>query len=134
MQTDNRLTFSLLMLRVTVALVMLVWIFDKFLNPQHAATVYEKFYLLSGLGSSVIYAIGAVEIVIVVAFLIGYMKRISYGIVLLLHAISTVSSYKQYLAPYSGSNILFFAAWPMLAACLALYLMRDQDVVWTIGK
>lgn len=28
---------------------------------------------------------------------LGYMKRISYGMVLLLHAISTVSSYKQYL-------------------------------------
>jgi hypothetical protein len=134
MQTDIRLTFSLLMLRMTVALVMLVWIFDKFLNPQHAAAVFEKFYLLSGLGSGIIYAIGAMEVVIVGGFLIGYKKRISYGTVLLLHAISTFSSYKQYLAPYSGSNILFFAAWPMLAACLALYLMRNQDVVCTIGK
>jgi hypothetical protein len=60
MQTDKRLTFSLFMLRVTVALVMLVWIIDKFLNPQHAAAIFEKFYLLSGLGSTIIYAIGAV--------------------------------------------------------------------------
>ncbi len=134
MQTDTRLTLSLFMLRVTVTLVMLVWILDKFLNPQHAATVYEKFYLLGGLGSSVMYAIGAVEIVIVGAFLLGIMKRFSYGAVLLLHAISTFSSYKQYLAPYSGPNILFFAAWPMLAACIALYLMRDQDVVLTVGR
>jgi hypothetical protein len=43
-----------------VALVMLVWIIDKFLNPQHAAAIFEKFYLLSGLGSTIIYAIGAV--------------------------------------------------------------------------
>ncbi|MDW7773636.1 MAG: hypothetical protein SCH71_12185 [Desulfobulbaceae bacterium] len=134
MKTENRLTFSLFALRITVALVMLVWNLDKFINPEHAATVYEKFYLLGGLGSGIMYAIGTAEIVIVAAFLFGFMKRFSYGTVLVLHAISTFSSYKQYLSPYDGPNILFFAAWPMLAACLALYLLRDQDVMLTIGK
>lgn len=42
--------------------------------------------------------------------------------VLLLHGISTLSSYRQYLDPFN--NLLFFAAWPMLAACFALYLLR----------
>jgi uncharacterized membrane protein YfcA len=134
MKTDKNLTRSLFALRITVALAMLVWNLDKFINPQHAAKVFEGFYRLGGLGSGVMYAIGAVEMVIVVAFLLGFMKRFSYGTVLVLHAISTFSSYKQYMAPYSGPNILFFAAWPMLAACLALYLMRDQDVMLTVGK
>lgn len=134
MKTEIRLTFSLLILRVTVALVMVVWTVDKFLNPQHAATVYEKFYLVGGMGSGVMYAIGAVELVLLAAFVLGMMKRYTYGAVLLLHAISTFSSYKQYLAPYSGPNILFFAAWPMLGACLALYLLRDRDTAFTLGK
>jgi len=81
----------------------------------------------------VMYAIGLVELLIVGTFLLGFMKRFSYGMVLLLHAISTFSSYKQYLAPYNGPNILFFAAWPMLAACLALYLLRDRDVLFSVG-
>ncbi|MDW7774609.1 MAG: hypothetical protein SCH71_17135 [Desulfobulbaceae bacterium] len=134
MKTEKRLEISLLALRVTVALVMLVWNLDKFINPEHAATVYESFYLLGGLGREVMYAIGAVEIIIVAAFLFGFMKRLSYGTVLVLHAISTLSSYKQYLAPFDGPNILFFAAWPMLGACLALYLLRDRDVLFTVGK
>ncbi len=134
MKSQTYLTFSLFSLRLTVALVMLVWNLDKFINPGHAATVYENFYRLGGLGPAVIYAIGAVEIVIVGAFLLGVMKRFSYGAVLVLHAISTFSSYKQYLAPFDGPNILFFAAWPMLAACLALYLLRDRDVMLTLGK
>jgi putative oxidoreductase len=29
-------------------------------------------------------------------------------------------------------NLLFFAAWPMLAACIALYLLRDQDTLLTV--
>lgn len=28
----------------------------------------------------------------------------------------------------------FFAAWPMLAACIALYLLRDLDTPWALGK
>lgn len=134
MKDDRQLEISLFALRVTTALVMLVWNLDKFINPGHAAKVYESFYLLGGLGSGVMYAIGVVEIIIVAAFLFGIAKRFSYGAVLLLHAISTLSSYKQYLAPYDGPNILFFAAWPMLAACLALYLLRDRDTLCSVGK
>lgn len=134
MKTDKNLALSLFALRVTVALVMLVWNLEKFINPQHAAKVFESFYRLGGLGSGVMYAIGAVEMIIVAAFLGGFMKRYSYGMVLALHAISTFSSYKQYLAPFEGPNILFFAAWPMLAACLALYLLRDRDIMLTVDS
>jgi len=28
--------------------------------------------------------------------------------------------------------VLFFAAWPMLAACFALYYLRDLDTKWTL--
>jgi hypothetical protein len=51
-----------------------------------------------------------------------------------LHALSTLAPFKLYLAPYEGPNILFFAAWPMLAACFALYYLRDQDTMMSIGK
>jgi hypothetical protein len=52
-----------------------------------------------------------------------------YGVPgLIFHAISTLASYRQYLAPFD--NLLFFAAWPMLAACFTLYLLRDLDTRW----
>ena len=28
-----------------------------------------------------------------------------------------------------GPNILFFSAWPMLAACVTLYVLRDFDTM-----
>jgi putative oxidoreductase len=31
-----------------------------------------------------------------------------------------------------GSNILFFAAWPMLGACFTLYYLRDLDTLWSV--
>ena len=49
-----------------------------------------------------------------------------------MHTVSTLSSWRQYLDPFD--NLLFFAAWPMLAACIALYLLRDHDNLLSINK
>ena len=126
----NRVAVALLVLRLTVFLVMLIWTIDKFVRPDHAASVYEHFYFLRGFGSAIIYAIGMAELVLLIGFLIGFAPWLTYGLVLVLHAVSTFSSFRQYLHPYEGPNILFFAAWPMLGACFALYYLRDLDTLW----
>jgi uncharacterized membrane protein YkgB len=130
---DGKLHLSLLLLRLGVFLVMFMWTIDKFINPGHAAKVYEKFYYIAGMESAVMYVIGAIEIIILLMFLAGYMKKYTYGAVLIFHAVSTLSSFKQYLAPFEGPNLLFFAAWPMLAACIALFLLREQDKLLSAG-
>jgi putative oxidoreductase len=130
---EKKLQLSLLLLRVTVFLVMFMWTIDKFMNPGHAAKVYESFYTIAGVESVVMYAIGAIEMVLLLLFLVGYKKKYTYGAVLILHAVSTLSSFNQYLAPFEGPNLLFFAAWPMLAACFALFLLRDQDRMMSVG-
>lgn len=127
MGAHDRTATSLLMLRLSVFLVMLVWTVDKFINPDHAARVYEHFYFIPGLGETTFMAIGVAELLLLAAFVVGWQKRWTYGAVLILHAVSTFSSYQQYLAPFDGTNLLFFAAWPMLAACFALYYLRDLD-------
>lgn len=133
MTTQDKTEISLFLMRITIFVVMLVWTLDKFLNPGHAAAVYEKFYFMGGMGQQVMMVIGIVELLILAAFVLGIKKQISYGIVLALHTVSTFSSYNQYLSPYDGANILFFAAWPMWAACVALFLLRDQDRKWVVG-
>jgi putative oxidoreductase len=130
MNQQERISWSLLLLRLGVFIVMLFWTLDKFVQPGHAAGVFENFYGLGGLGPTVFYIIGALELLLILAFVAGAWKRISYGLVLLLHAVSTLSSYQQYLDPFN--NLLFFAAWPMLSACIALYLLRDLDTRWTV--
>lgn len=132
MKPENRLPIALLLLRLSVFLVMFMWTIDKFVQPEHASKVMEHFYFIPGVGSAVIYVVGALELVLILAFVAGIAKKWTYGLVLLLHGFSTVSSYKQYLRPFEAPNILFFAAWPMLAACFALYILRHSDVLWTI--
>ncbi|MGM0633849.1 MAG: hypothetical protein ACQETO_11850 [Pseudomonadota bacterium] len=128
----ERLQWSLFLLRAGVFIVMFMWTLDKFVNPGHAAAIFESFYMISGMGGIILYTIAAVEMVLILAFLAGLWKTWTYGAVMVLHGISTLSSWNQYLNAFD--NLLFFAAWPMLAACIALFLLRDSDTRWTLGK
>ena len=130
----SRISVALLVLRLTIFVVMLVWTIDKFVRPAHAASVYEHFYFLHGLGPAIIYSIGVAELLLLIGFVIGFARTLTYGLVLLLHAVSTLSSFHQYLHPYEGPNILFFAAWPMLGACFALYYLRDLDTRLSVSN
>jgi putative oxidoreductase len=132
--TNRRLPVSLLLLRLGVAIVMLAWSIDKLLRPEHAAGVFGAFYGMPGLGETVFYVIGTLQLLVVLAFLAGAWRTWTYGAVLAMHAVSTLSSFRQYLAPFEGPNLLFFAAWPMLAACIALFLLRDRDTLWAVGQ
>jgi hypothetical protein len=128
----DRLRLPLFLLRIGVFVVMLVWTLDKFFRPGHAAAVFKRFYHLPDMSPTAFYVIGAAELLLLVAFVTGSAKRFSYGAVLVLHAISTLSAYRQYMAPFD--NLLYFAAWPMLAACIALYLLRDLDTLWAMQR
>lgn len=134
MNAEKKLPLALFLLRLGVFVVMFIWTVDKFVRPGHAASVYENFYYISGLGNTLFYIIGLIEMIILAGFLLGFRKRLTYGAVLALHAISTLSSFKQYLSPFSGPNLLFYAAWPMLAACFALYYLRDEDTMLVVSK
>lgn len=126
---ERKLAFSLLLLRLGVFIVMLMWTLDKFINPGHADKVFANFYGLEGLGSGIFTALASAQLIVILAFVTGTLRRYSYGLILLMHGVSTLSSWRQYLDPFD--NLLFFAAWPMLAACFALYLLRDHDTLLT---
>lgn len=127
---EQRIRVSLLVLRIGIFVVMLMWTLDKFINPGHAGKVYEGFYGLSISGENAMAVIGSLELLVILAFVAGAFRRWTYGLVLILHGISTLSSWPQYLAPFD--HLLFFAAWPMLAACIALYLLRDLDTLASV--
>ena len=126
---QNRLQWSLFSLRLGVFIVMIMWTLDKFVNPGHSAKVMEAFYGITGSSNTILYILGGLQLLLILAFLAGIKKRITYGLIFLLHGASTLAAYSRYIG---FDNLLFFAAWPMLAACLALYLLRDQDIKFTV--
>ena len=114
---DNRLEWSLLLLRLGVFIVMFVWTIEKFVNPGHAINIMRGFYGIDGVAETLVYGMAVAELVLLLLFISGIKRRWTYGIVALLNTGST----------FSFNNMLFFAAWPMWAACVALYLLRDRD-------
>ncbi|MBQ0713986.1 MAG: DoxX family membrane protein [Paraperlucidibaca sp.] len=126
------LSRSLLVLRLGVFIVMLMWTLDKFFNPAHSSKVFESFYGIDWLSHNFSYIIGFIELALVIGFVTGFSRRWTYGGILLIHAVSTFSSYKMYMDPFN--NLLFFAAWPMLAACLTLYWLRDWDTLFSLSN
>lgn len=129
---ETRLPLSLLLLRVGVFIVMALWSVDKLLNPQHAGAVFETYYLIGGLGPTTLAVIGAGQLLVEIAFVAGLFRTFTYGFVLVTHGISTLASWPGYIEPFD--NLLFFAAWPMLAACVALFLLREQDTLWAADE
>lgn len=134
MSRQTALRSSLFLMRLAIFVVMLMWTLDKFINPGHAGKIFEKLYAIAGLESTVLAGLAVLELAVLLGFLLGVYKRFCYGAVLAFHAVSTLSSYRQYLTPFEGPHLLFFAAWPMLAGCLMLYLLRDDDIYLTLHK
>lgn len=130
--TPKYLPASRLLLRLGIFLVFLMWTLEKFVQPKHASQVFTYFYGLPGLTHPALYVIGALQMVLIVLFAVGAFKTLTYGAVTALHAVSTFSSFPQYLRPFD--NLLYFAAWPMLAACAALFLRREHDTLTLLRR
>jgi len=124
---NNKLVNVLFFMRLSVALVLIMWTIDKFVNPAHATNVFAHFYFMPGVEGTLMTIVAIAETVLIALFLVGRFKNITYLLVLVIHAVSTLTPYAKYLDPFNGLNLLFFAAWPMLAACYALYVLRHQD-------
>ncbi len=128
----RRVSLVLLLIRISIFIALAIWVVDKFVRPDHTAAVFQAFYGVGGISAIVSYALGIIQLLVIIGFVIGFQKRITYGLVLLMHAASTLISFPKYIAPFESANILFYAAWPMLAACFALYYLRDLDTRATV--
>lgn len=132
----QRVSLVLLSLRISVFLMMIVWAIDKFARPEHGTAVLSSFYGINSTGTAIVYGIGILQTALFFRFLIGWRKQITYGLVLLLHGASTLIAVPTYINTYAGEadscNILFWAAFPVLAACFGLYYLRDLDTKLTV--
>jgi len=122
---QRRLETALLCLRLGIGVFFALWSIDKLVAPESTVKIFSHFYK-TPISTAGAYAVGGLELALSLAFLAGLWKRWTYGAVFVLHGISTFSSYQQLLSPF-GKNHLFIAAIQVLAACAALYLLRDQD-------
>lgn len=128
----GRTTITLLILRLGLGVFLLLWSIDKLVAPQGAVNIFQFFYDI-GISINVAYVLGVLELVVSLAIIAGLLKTYSYGLGLLVHATSTAVSYQQLLEPF-GSNRVFIAGIPVLAAFIALFLLRRQDTLLSVDR
>ncbi len=126
----TRLSMALLVLRIGLGVFLLLWSIDKLVAPEGMVAIYQFFYGIN-ITIKTAYVAGALELLLSLAIILGFLKTYSYGLGLVLHAISTIASYQQLLHPFGG-NHLFIAALPVLAAFITLFLLRQQDNLWAL--
>jgi uncharacterized membrane protein YphA (DoxX/SURF4 family) len=127
------LALALLLLRLSLGVFMAQWAIEKFVVPGTTTAIFRSFYGLE-IGGMLVPALGAMQLVLALALLLGVMPRVAYGLAALLHAASVLVSIPRLLNPWNPvSNHLFIAGVPVLAAFVALYLLRDADR-WTLPR
>jgi len=124
---------ALPVLRIGMFLFMLVWTLEKLIEPAAYQGIFLNFYGLD-LGVTPVYALGILQLAVLMAFVSGAFKTASYGLVLAMNLISLLVSYRQILDPYDGANQLFVASIPVAAASLVLFLLRDRDTWLTVAR
>lgn len=122
---------ALAILRIGLGVFLLLWSIDKIVVPEVTAGIFEHFYRLP-IPVEAAPAIGVAEAILSLAIILGVWKTVTYGLGLAIHAISTLVTLPQLLDPF-GENHLFIAGIPVLAAFVALFLLRGRDTLWRLG-
>ena len=133
MKSQQQPKIGLLLIRLSTGIFFLVWSIEKLIYPEITQKVFSRFYMIE-ISPAVSYGVGILQTIIVFAFMAGLFKTWTYGLILGMHAVSTLSTYKELLNPYQPPNHLFWAAVPLLAALVALFLVRKEDKLFTLGS
>lgn len=131
---EKKIPLALLVLRISIALFLAPWVVEKFTQPETTAKIFAHFYGIEDLAPMASYAIGGLWALLLLAFVTGFKKRFSYGLVMLFHGIVVLATWKQLLPFLESYNHLFLASIPALGAMIVLYMLRGLDVKWNLSQ
>jgi uncharacterized membrane protein YphA (DoxX/SURF4 family) len=123
--------FTLLVLRLSLGLLMLVWGADKFANPEHGVRVAEHFYfgLLGARGLMPL--LGSAQLALAALVLLGAARRVAYPVLVAVTGLTLVGVWRSVVDPWGwyleGTNALFFPSLIVFAGALVLLAFRGDE-------
>lgn len=123
--------WSLFLTRVTTGWLLVLWGLDKLVNVEHSVRVAERFYF--GIGSQVLVLniFGALEVLLGVMVVVGWMRRVAYPVTALVLGLTAIGVWKSIIDPWGwvieGTNVLFYPSAIVFAAALVLWGFMDED-------
>lgn len=122
---------TLLLLRVSLGLLMLIWGVDKLVDVEHGLGVAERFYLGVGAEAGILAALGVLEMLLGVFVILGLMRRIAYSALVVVCGITALGVWRSIVDPWGwwleGTNVLFYPSLIILAGALVLWAFVDHD-------
>lgn len=121
-------------LRVSTALLLVVWGLIRVMAPEKGAGVSEKYYSGFGAAEGLQIAWGVALLVIGILVAIGLFRRFSLPAQAVVLVFGSLTIWKYLLDPLGlylltseTSNVLFFPSLTMAFASLLLVAMREED-------
>lgn len=129
---------SLLLLRASLGLLMLLWGADKLVNVEHGLQVSEGFYFGLFTSAVLLRAFGVLQILLGLLIVLGALRRVAYPALLLVTGATLVGVWRSIVDPWGwyleGGNVLFFPSLIIFAAALVLFAHRDEDLLSVDGR
>jgi len=125
---------SLLLLRLSTGIYLMLWGFMKLGAKDKAVGVSEKYYdgLLSG--DIVNYGVGIAEFLIGLLVVLGLFRSIAYAGQLVFYFVGAAAIITSLIDPYGlyiadAARLTFFPSWTLLFASLVLIAFKSDDTM-----
>lgn len=130
--------WTLLGLRLSLALLMIVWGADKLVNPGHGAAVADRFYGGILAGQSIMPVLGSLQILLGLGVGLGTLRRYTYLALAVVTGVTLIGVWRSILDPWGwyleNTNALFFPSLTIFLAALVLIAHKDEDTVRLGGR
>ena len=128
-------SLTLLLLRVSTGLLMVVWGMIKINAPQAAIGVSDKYYSGSISGDWMQMPLGALQVLVGVLVVVGVFRRIVYPLQAVWLVLGAVVIWQYILDPFGmylfensdDAQVLFVPSFTVAIAALVLLVYRDDD-------
>jgi len=145
MSLTTRLAIALLTIRLTAGAFLLVWASLKFLRPEWMVNVFKGTYGLEWITQDYAFAVGSVQMILVLLFVVGLFRTPVYALVTLMHGTGIISALLWGGMLFKGGLVKAIATgtfsigyinfpanllWTSLAtlgALCALFILRHHD-------
>ena len=125
--------FSLLLLRVTTGVLLIVWAMVRLGGTEHAIAISDKYYYGLASTETIQYALGGPQLLLGLAVVLGLFRRLVYPIQAVVLFVGAAAVWPSLLDPLGlifgedNVNILFFPSTTVFAATLILLAFRGDD-------
>ncbi|MEP3276943.1 MAG: hypothetical protein ABJN26_24185 [Stappiaceae bacterium] len=133
MPDQRRLEIALFILRLSTGAFLVAWTSLKFFRPEWMVNIFHNVYGQAWATQDLSYVIGGIQALLVLAFLAGFARTFTYGLVTIMHATGVIGSIPGLINFTKYPNNLMWAAVAALGALVALFILRKWDNLFSIS-